>query len=113
MRYFSLPISFREWWKQENSCLYMKEFKGQILLCPAVLTSLNSPQEKGTGITRQVGQPQAWRWAAPAPTLFLPEYLRGQQLQMNIASRFLNFVFIGFWGQEFFFSQFMKTQCNQ
>ena len=88
MRYFSSPASFKEWWKEENSCLYMKEFKGQILLCPAVLTSLDSPQEKGTGITRQVGQPQAWRWAAPAPTLFLPEYLWGQQLQMNIAIRF-------------------------
>ena len=88
MRYFSSPASFKKWWKEENRCLYMKEFKGQILLCPAVLTSLNSPQEKGTGITCQVGQQQPWRWATPAPTLFLPEYLRGQQLQMNIAIQF-------------------------
>lgn len=65
----------------------MKEFKGQIL-CPAVLTSLNSPQEKGMGITCWAGRLQAWRWAAAAPILFLIEHLQGQQLQMNIAIRF-------------------------
>lgn len=56
---FSPPASFREWWKEENSCWYIKQFKGQILLCPAVLTSLNSPQERGTGVTGWAGRPQA------------------------------------------------------
>lgn len=71
----------------------MKAFKGQILLCPVVLTSLNSPQERGTGVIGWAGPRRPEDGPAPAPILFLLEHLQGQWLQMNVAIKTLKFCF--------------------
>lgn len=64
---------FHQWiWKQENSCLHAKQQKGQILLCPVLLTSLNSPRERGAGVTCWAGQQRR------------PE--NGEILQLNLLS---------------------------
>lgn len=57
--YFSPSASFREWGKEENSCLDLKQLKGQIWLPPVVLTSLNSPHGRDTGHICWAGRPQA------------------------------------------------------
>lgn len=71
-------VSFNCWASQgtlegENSCLYRKQFKGQILCCSVPLTSLNSPQERGTGVIFWAGQQQVWRWVRSGSILFLLE----------------------------------------